>query len=142
MTARRARDPYIARLPLVLAALETGMHRSKAASAAGIHHQTLYNWIEAREDVRLQVEQAEATFIAGRLAVITTASEKPQNWTAAAWLLERRFPELYGQRQKVDITIDTREEARRIAEELGMSVDDVLAEAEAVIAAARGDGKA
>ena len=134
MAGRRAE---LEKLPIVLEALRQGMHRNKAANAAGLHHQTLYNWIETRPAVRTQVEQAEAEHIQSRLALIDKAAQTPQNWTAAAWSLERRYPELFGQRQKVDITIDTREQAQRIADELGISVADVLAEAEAVLADAR-----
>jgi hypothetical protein len=52
------------------------------------------------------VDQAMAESEARDLAVILKAAEK--NWTAAAWRLERRFPDRYGRndRTKVEAKVD------------------------------------
>ncbi len=38
------------------------------------------------------------------VAVIATAAK--ENWQAAAWRLERKFPERWGRRQKVDAQLE------------------------------------
>lgn len=58
------------------------------------------------------------------------------NWQAAAWWLERRQHMDFGRRDRVDMQIDVRKEAERIAAEAGLDVDAILAEAQAIV-----DGK-
>lgn len=43
-------------------------------------------------------EKAEGTMARAALASIVRAAQDRRHWTAAAWLLERRFPETYGRR--------------------------------------------
>jgi hypothetical protein len=53
---------------------------------------------------------------------------------AAAWWLERRRSEEYGRHEKLELTV--RQQAERIAQEQGIDVEDLIAEAEAI---ARGE---
>lgn len=71
--------------------------------------------------------QAEATYSA------IVAEAAPKSWQAAAWWLERRKFEDYGRHERVDVTFDTRKEAERLAAELGLDVETVMAEAEAIL---------
>ena len=44
------------------------------------------------------VQKAEGEMARNCLAAIVRAAQQRQHWTAAAWLLERRFPDAYGRR--------------------------------------------
>ncbi len=91
-------------------ALLAGASINQAASVAGINPSTFRRW-------RLKAEAGEepyATFfedlhmardraILRRLSVIDAAAAAG-TWQAAAWWLERNFPELYGQRSRHEVT--------------------------------------
>jgi CTP-dependent riboflavin kinase len=81
--------------------------------------------------VEIAEAQAEATYS----RIVAEAST--ESWQAAAWWLERRKHEDYARRDKSEMTIDVKREAARIAEEMGMDVDEVLAEAQRIFADAR-----
>jgi hypothetical protein len=51
---------------------------------------------------------------------------------AAAWLLERRHPEEWGRRDRVDFTI--RKEAERLAGQLGLDAAALIQDAERIVA--------
>ena len=128
------------RLPLgpreaaILQALENGCTRRAAAGAAGISHTTLYTMLREDLPFRAAVERAENVAEARATSlVLKTAYEG--TWTAAAWWLERRRPDDYGKRIAVDVSI--RDEVTRLAAELGIDVDEALAEAERVLAESR-----
>lgn len=82
------------RLDRVLAGLRVGATLARACAAAGISDDTLRRWRSRRPDVRTAVERAEAEQALHCLQMIAAAA--PKDWRAAAWLLERRFPEHYG----------------------------------------------
>jgi len=52
-----------------------------------------------------KLEQARGDWEARQLAIIERAA-KDGNWTAAAWSLERRRPDVYGRRQRVEATVE------------------------------------
>lgn len=103
-------------------AIKGGMSYEDAAALAGISRATLQNW-KARakaENERLQekgarIRKKEQVFVdfldtlkraelEGKqylLTIIANAGKK--QWQASAWLLERRYPDEYGRRQRVDI---------------------------------------
>jgi len=84
---------------------------------------------------RNAVETAEAAAEVARVRQVAKAGEDG-SWQAAAWWLERRKHEDYAQRSKVDMSIDIKREAERIAAANGLSADEVLAEAERILAGA------
>ncbi|MGI8923087.1 MAG: hypothetical protein ACR2HJ_03445 [Fimbriimonadales bacterium] len=87
-------------------AIMVGASRDLAAQYGGINRATFYEWLrlgrEAEErdeenlylDFLLAVEFAEAAQVVNDLTLISLASET--DWRAAAWRLERRFPNEYG----------------------------------------------
>lgn len=86
--------------------LQAGAFKTHAAQAAGISHHTLDVWLkwgrEGREPYAQfaeDCEQAIAEDAVRNHLVITKAALGPieGDWKAAAWLLERKFPDLYGQ---------------------------------------------
>lgn len=90
----------------IVQALKTGAYRHTAANFAGIGRATLNEWLlkgeEGREPYKAfrdAVERAEAEFIIASVSTIRLQSKT--QWQAAAWLLERKYPELYGQRARL-----------------------------------------
>lgn len=72
-----------------------------AAAAVGVNRATIYRWLAAGEkarkgtytrDLREAIERARAESESLLVARIGSAAAKG-SWQAAAWLLERRFPE-------------------------------------------------
>jgi hypothetical protein len=55
------------------------------------------------------------------------------DWRAHAWLLERRNPASWGRREKVEMDLSIRQHAGKIAQELCLDVDELLAEAERIV---------
>ncbi len=86
-----------ARIEALVIALGTGCTREAAARHAEIHRTTLYRWLERDAAIRIRVEKAEADVEVRLAAQIVQAA--PDDWRAAAWLLERRRPAGYGRAQ-------------------------------------------
>ena len=81
--------------------LRDGNSRTVSCLRAGITIRTLQRWIQRAEDgeqkyveIRDQVEQAEALSAQNAVELILKAGHK--DWRAAAWFLERRFPDDWG----------------------------------------------
>jgi FMN phosphatase YigB (HAD superfamily) len=98
---------------------------------------TFYRWLDADDTLRDSVERAESEAEAFFSAAVAKAAQDPKTWTAAAWWLERRKYQDYARRDKVEMTIDVRKEAERLATELGLDPAEVLAEAEAIMRGGR-----
>jgi hypothetical protein len=122
------------RIEAILAALRLGNTRRAAAACADVGKSAFYEWLEEDRTLADAVEKAEAEAEAFYLRAVQKAATDPKTWTAAAWWLERRKYADYGRKDKVEMTIDLRKEAERIAAEQGLDVDEVLREAEAIMA--------
>jgi transposase len=79
-----------------------GLSNGDIICALGIHESTFYRWIGEPKN-RLQRElseglkKEEAEFKHTLLTTIRAAAlARNQYWTAAAWLLERKYPDEYG----------------------------------------------
>lgn len=66
-----------------------------AAAFGGIHVATFYDWINKKSEFSDSVKRAEGVAAVGWLAKIEKAANDG-NWQAAAWKLERRYPQQYG----------------------------------------------
>lgn len=92
----------------ILLHLRVGAYVETAAACAGIHKDTFYEWMKkgargiapyaAFADA---VHRAIAESESRDLATVLKASTK--FWQAAAWRLERRFPEKYGRNDRVKV---------------------------------------
>ena len=120
------------RIDALMNALRAGNTRSAASTFAGINRATFYRWMEDDATLRDSVEKAEADAEV-RYASQVARAATDGTWQAAAWWLERRRHADYGRRDRVDMTMDVRREAERIAADLGLDADAVMAEAEAVL---------
>lgn len=83
-------------------AIRLGATYELAASYAGISHTTFFEWMNTKPEFVEQVKAAEGAGAMQWLAKIEKAATEG-NWQAAAWKLERRYPERYGR-----TVVDTR----------------------------------
>lgn len=89
----------------IVDAIRMGAYIETAAAYAGINKSTLYDWMKrgARaksgkyKEFSDAIEKALAESEMRDLAVIAKASQ--ENWQAAAWRLERKFPDRWGRRK-------------------------------------------
>jgi transposase-like protein len=111
-------------------AIRMGCTREAAAGVAGVTRSTFYRWMDDgtfRDEIEKAEHQAEAAY------TMAVQQAVPKNWQAAAWWLERRRHQQYGRKDQVEVKLDIRAEADRVAEELGLDPDTVLAEAVAIL---------
>lgn len=87
---------------LLVNALRVGITKKSACKYAGIDESTLYKWLElgAQEEqpyfeLFKCLRKAEGEAIVRSMAVIETAA-RSGTWQAAAWRLERLYPDEYG----------------------------------------------
>jgi transposase-like protein len=104
----------------LLQAIRAGNTRRAACAYAGISDETLANWSRRSLDFLESLTRAEAESEVALVATIRQAAQ--QDWRAAAHLLERRWPDTWGRRDKVDLDVYVRQRAR----ELGIDEDEAL----------------
>lgn len=92
--------------------LKIGQTMTTAAEYGGVSRKTVEEWIRRGEDRdRRESEEIYAAFAAAvkdakltskirNVTLITEAAKK--HWTAAAWWLERNYPEEYGRRTALE----------------------------------------
>ena len=83
------------RVDRLLASLRLGATHRIAAQCAGIGVTTMRDWLRDKPMFAEAVREAEAYGAVLMLERITAAA-KEGTWQAAAWLLERRYPDMYG----------------------------------------------
>ena len=76
-----------------------GVWPDRAAQIHGVNPATMRAHRARHEDFATALEKAEATAEAGFMAKILRHTEK--QWTAAAWMLERRWPDRWAKREVV-----------------------------------------
>lgn len=91
---------------VLLSAIERGLPYKQAAALAGISYMTLNRWRRQGEvdgapaefrDFCYRLEAAEARAANTLLQAVSKAGRE-RDWRAAAWILERRYPEDWGKR--------------------------------------------
>lgn len=78
-------------------ALRMGATYELACGYAGISFETFSQWREKKPEFLEAVKEAEGAAAVGWLAKIEKAANDGE-WQAAAWKLERRYPEMYGRK--------------------------------------------
>lgn len=101
------------------------MSNKDICMAVGIHEATLYRWLN-KPSARLhrvlseEFKKAEARYKQELLDTIRGAAlAKRQYWTAAAWLLERKYPDEFGRPETRKTAVES-EDAPKIV--LGVEV--------------------
>lgn len=82
------------RVKAIVQAIEVGTPYRHAAAVAGINQDTLTDWMKKYSDFSEAIKEAEGRAVIGRLARIRQA--EPDHWQAAAWWLERKYPQEFG----------------------------------------------
>lgn len=112
------------------------MYRKHAYQAAGMQADSFYAILHRDPEFARLCEEAEAIAVANKVALINKAAAEG-SWQAAAWSLERRYPELYGRKIAHEVSgsvnVDAKEIADKVAKEFGLDPDAVLQEADEII---------
>ena len=114
----------------ILQVLEAGNTRRAACEYVGIDQDTMSRWCARYADFADRVRKAEAQAEIQAVAIIRQGIRNGDT-ADAKWWLERRRPDDYGRREKVEITV--RQQAERLAADLGLNVEELLAEAERIV---------
>ena len=119
----------------IIAGLEMGLSRNDAAQSAGIHRRTVNHWIDKDPGFADELDFAEsrAKRLLTSIVVSVAAKRFPNTWQAAAWLMERRWPEQFAQKTRLDISLDTLEMIQDVADKNGLKPDELLGETEALL---------
>lgn len=128
----------------LLKAIRVGNDKKVACALAGISEATLYRWLEqsnqknASEQLREFRELFERSEAEAEVLKVSRIAQAADNgrWQAAAWWLERKHPERWGQQTKIKAELSgpdgapitvTVEEARKVVlEMLNEGEDDGL----------------
>ena len=92
---------------LIVDGINAGLTFGLSCSRAGVHPATFYRWLEKGETANVgrysefcdAVSRAKADSALRLVSQITL--QAPTDWRAAAFMLERRFPDDYGRRTEV-----------------------------------------
>ncbi len=83
--------------------IKSGLNITKSCLNANISTETYHKKYKNDLAFRLKIDQALIAFEQMHILNIQkTALKSDKQWTASAWLLERRFPEDWAVRQKVE----------------------------------------
>lgn len=112
-----------------------GLSNGDIICALGIHESTFYRWIgepktKLQRELSEGLKKEESAFKRTLLTTIRSAAlARNQYWTAAAWLLERKYPDEFGK-------------AERQRAALGSRYDEVQAEVNRILAGGSGEDAA
>jgi hypothetical protein len=98
----------------VCQAIELGATYLHACNYAGISYETFRRWMRENVAFHDAVKESEGKATVGWLSKIEKAASEG-NWTAAAWKLERRYPNDYGRRDGSRTVQDDQEGKEREA---------------------------
>lgn len=84
----------------IIEAIRAGNYIETSAHLGGIGISTLYEWRDKYPKFAEAIEKARAEAEAASVALVQSAAI--ENWQAAAWWLERSFPDKYGRRTRVE----------------------------------------
>lgn len=74
--------------------LSNGSNRTDAVTLSGIHYDTFLTWMKERPEFSEAIKKAEATCKQRNIQIVQKAAIT--TWTAAAWWLERKYPNEFG----------------------------------------------
>jgi hypothetical protein len=104
----------------ILAVLSIGCSQTTAAHCVGCACSTIQRTAERDPDFAAALRKAKCNAEVSLLKNIRNAAKKEQYWRAAAWALERGFPDKYAARRPDVIT------AEQLAQILGQLADHIV----------------
>ena len=117
----------------IIKGIRLGLTYDRAARLAGIHPRTFYLWkqkgAQGKAPVYVHFLQAlKKAEVEGEAAAINqiVKAAKDGTWQAAAWLLERRFPQRWSRVQKLEVTWQA--EIINLVQTGAVTIDDVREE--------------
>jgi hypothetical protein len=90
----------------ICAILAVGCTRAIAARYVGCHPDTIRNTAGRDAEFAMAIERAESRHEIIHLTHINKAAEEGRYWRAAAWALERKYPDRYAARSPDVITVE------------------------------------
>lgn len=95
---------------MIVSAIRVGNYAVVAAQAAGVTESTFYRWLDRGEkqqrgkycEFRESIKRAEAE--AQVYAVAIVRRQMPESWQAAMTYLERKFPQMWGRRDRHEVS--------------------------------------
>lgn len=140
----------------LLKGIRLGMTYEHACMFAGVSYDVFNRWRKGtfprnldddqkqlKGEFREALTRAEGDMVARTFGLIQQAAVQG-DWRAATWIMERRYPSIYGKNVMehvgkdggpIQISPEARKIAEKLAESLGIEPDELIAEAEAVAAA-------
>jgi len=92
---------------MILDNLKLGLNRDDSAELAGIDKKTFYNWLNSDSSFSTAVKKAELECKQRLVAIVQKAAVN--TWQAAMTLLERKYPDEFGQKKFPDMAIMNKE---------------------------------
>lgn len=95
--------------------IEYGVTIEAAAESEGVSRQTIYNWRDAgragtsKAMVQFAAQLERALAAAETRLTLNVINRAKDDWRAGAWWLERRRPDVYGDRSRHDVPTEGRE---------------------------------
>lgn len=89
------------RVTTICEQIAKGMPIYYACAMANITHETYLQWKKTHSEFSEAIKKAEALDIERRVARLDETAKKG-NWTADAWMMERRYPEQFGNKQHIE----------------------------------------
>lgn len=90
----------------IVAVLSVGCSQNRAAQFVGCSPSTIQRTAERDPKFAAELRKAKCNAELGLVKNIRSAAKKEQYWRAAAWALERGFPEKYARRGPDVITVE------------------------------------
>ena len=120
---------------------QTGISDSGAAARAKVHPSTVSRWKKEHPEIAISLRSAREDFRLDQLSIILGAADHggPNGWKAAAWMLERTFPQDYSPRAKERALFQERYDEVCAREEEAMEAAWMESEAASDTAPANGD---
>ncbi len=110
----------------VVAIVSVGCSRAVAAKYVGCSAETIRRGAKRDAEFGEQLRRAETGHELRYLQLIQGAAKDAKYWRAAAWALERKYPERYGQRATGSVT---KAEMGQMVRELGETIAAEVSEA-------------
>jgi hypothetical protein len=109
----------------ICAIVHTGGTREVAAHYVGCTLEAIQRTARQLPEFDKQLRHAESQHEIGQLQTIQTSVKKGQNWRAAVWTLERKYPQRYARRAADVVTVEqVADFLTRLGEIVASEVDD------------------